>query len=177
MLNGKCSGFLALDSFQVIPLRVFFPAFLSIVLECSWGQAIEVMIIYFFSSAQVICKALSDSNFTMIDFFSPSISLPCKGVVVSWVITFWGWRLIDCFLTLTMLNVKAACVTRLSGHSINCYRIWACPLSLAGHRWRQKCWWMAELLVKWPGASDLHVSIAVVLNKPARQSEKVLGLC
>ncbi|TMS12511.1 Neurexin-3b-beta [Larimichthys crocea] len=41
-----------------------------------------------------------------------------------------GCRLIDCFLTLLMLNLKAAAATRLSGRSINSYRIWACPLSL-----------------------------------------------
>lgn len=36
---------------------------------------------FFFSSAQVICRALSDSNSAVIDFiffFSLSISLPCK---------------------------------------------------------------------------------------------------
>lgn len=39
-----------------------------------------------------------------------------------------GSRLIDCLLTLLMLNLKAAAATRLSGRSINSYRIWACPL-------------------------------------------------
>lgn len=86
---------------------------------------------FFFSSAQVICRTFSDSNSTMIDFFSLALPPLLRGchLVSNYML---GSRLIDCLLTLLMLNLKAAAATRLSGRSINSYRIWACPLPGGG---------------------------------------------